>query len=183
MRPRQFPPHRFSPIVLSRLGLGCLALLATLVGPPNASAVPMVNDPKGFQDIPWGASLKQNASLEPVASTDRITEYRFKDGTATFGGVPVESIKLSAIDDRFARVTVRYRGKARHRQLVIYLQTQYGPLDDTPGQFMTGADHQFRWRGADTEVNVTFEGKPERGFIFIESSALAPVFTEAAGGM
>src|SRR6478609_6854905 len=94
----------------------CLtAVLCALFCGSPAFAVQMKEDPKGFEGIPWGATLSESE---------------------TFG--KVESMRFTTVDDRFARVTVRYQGKETHDQLLAFLQSRYGPLDRTPGQFAGG---------------------------------------------
>lgn len=155
-----------------------LACVASVVTAPSTRAVPMVNDPKGFNGIPWGASLENRPDLTLVTNAQRIKEYDLKNGPLPLGGVKVEMMRLSTVDGQFARVTIRYRGEDVHAKILAYLQEQYGPLDRTPGQSMRGFNQQYNWRGTDTEVNLTYEGQGERGFLFIESTVLAPRFND-----
>ncbi|MBK9307789.1 MAG: hypothetical protein IPM58_12040 [Nitrospira sp.] len=53
-----------------------------------------------------------------------------------------------------------------------YLQSQYGPLDHTPGQIAVGSVKVYAWHGVHTEVTLRFESKIERGIIFFESRTL-----------
>ena len=48
-------------------------------------------------------------------------------------------MRFLTVDGKFARVTVRYQGKATHDQILTYLQSLYGSLDRTPGQFTGGS--------------------------------------------
>jgi len=156
-----------------------LACSIALTPAPFANAVTMVNDPKGFNGIPWGAMLNDRPELSLVNTARRIKEYDFKSGPNPLGEARVEMMRLSTVDDKFARVTIRYRGKDVHARLLAHLQTQYGPLDRSPGQTMRGFNQQYNWRGADTEINMTYEGQGERGFLFIESTVLAPRFNDS----
>lgn len=160
----------------------CLLVLALLGAPPHAAEISMANDPKGFQDIPWEAPLAKFPDLILVDSNDRIKIYERKSGPASLGEVPVEFVRLSTIDDKFARVTVRYHGKDTHARLLAYLQSAYGPLDRTPESMMRGLNQEFHWRGGETEVSLVYDGHRERGHLFIESRTLAPNFLEAIGG-
>lgn len=157
--------------------LGAVALLT----PMAASAVVMVNDPKGFQEIPWGAPLAERPDLTERGAGDRIKEYERKDVAPTLGDVPVASLRLSSIDGKFARVTIRYQGNETHRKILAYLQGRFGPLDLTPGQLAGGEEQQFTWRGIETEINLLYRRRGERGLLFIESRVLAPAFIEAIG--
>jgi hypothetical protein len=82
-------------------------------------------------------------------------------------------MKFTTIDDRFARVTVRYQGKETHDQLLSFLQSRYGQLDRTPGQFAGGAVKFFAWQGVDTVVSLRYESRTDRGIIFFENPTLA----------
>ncbi len=167
-------PTRLAALVLA----GGLILSLTLSGPPPVHAVPMVNDPKGFNGIPWGSELDSRPEMILFNTARRIKEYDLKNGPPQLGEVKVEMMRFSTLEGKFARVTIRYRGKDTHDRILTYLQKKYGPLDHTPGQTMRGFNQQYNWRGTDTEVNMTYEGQGERGFLFIESSALAPRFND-----
>jgi hypothetical protein len=65
-----------------------------------------------------------------------------------------------------------------HQSILKHLQAQFGPLDLTPGQIAKGVLQQFAWFGPETEVNLTYDVRRDRGFIFIESRALAMKFAE-----
>lgn len=145
-------------------------------------AVPMVNDPKGFQGITWGAALSDNPALALVDEGSRIREYAFKKNAPMFGKATVDAVKLLTIEGKFARVTIRYQGNENHEHLLDYLEATYGPLDRTPGQTMAGANQTFNWQGPETHINLNYQAHGERGFLFIESRRLAPKFTELIGG-
>jgi len=149
-----------------------------LVAPSLTSAGTMVNDPKGFYGIQWGSSLAKVPDLQLVHSEEHIQEYQLKQGPLPLGDAKVEHMKFLAYDGEFARVSIRYRGKKTHEQVLAYLQAQYGPIDRTPGSMMRGLNQQFNWRGTDTEINLTYEARGERGFVFIDSRTLAPKFNE-----
>ena len=165
--------------------LAALAFAGSLIGslilsePPPVHAGTMVNDPKGFNGIAWGAELEGRPELALFNTVRRIKEYDLKNGPIQLGEAKVEMMRFSTIEGKFARVTIRYRGKDVHARVLAHLQAQYGPLDHTPGQTMRGFNQQYNWRGMDTEVNMTYEGKGERGYLFIESILLEPYFTES----
>ena len=156
-------------------GLICSIVLAPA---PSAHAVSMTNDPKGFNSIPWGTALDGRPELTLANSSPHIKEYDLKSGPLQLGEAKVDMMRLSTLDDKFARVTIRYRGRSVHTQVLAYLQAQYGSLDRTPGQTMRGVNQQYNWRGTDTEINMTYEGHGERGFLFIESTVLAPRYSD-----
>jgi hypothetical protein len=168
--------HVVSPV--TRLLVTALFPAALLAPAPAAHAVVMVNDPKGFNEIAWGAPLDNRPELALVNTARRIKEYDLRSGPLPLGEAKVDTMRLSAVDGKFARVTIRYRGKDVHARLLAHLQAQYGPLDRTPGQTMRGFNQQYNWRGTDTEINMTYEGQGERGFLFIESTVLAPRFND-----
>lgn len=161
-----------------------LALLCSseLLCSPVTFAVSMVNDPNGFQGIPWGAPLPESPDWIPAGSSDRIREFERKQGPPRLGDATVESLRYVTIDGKFARVAVRYQGRAAHQQIMSYLEGQFGPIDRTPGQVAGGFLQQFNWRGDETEINLTYEVKKERGLVFIESRSLSQAFTENIGG-
>lgn len=146
---------------------GLLLLQSTL-----APAVPIINDPNGFDGIPWGAALSNNERFVSIEDTGRFQTYERKDHSPMLGTIPIDSMRFTAIQDKFARVTVRYTGQAAHDAILAYLQSQYGPLDRTPGQITVGPVRVYAWHGFQTEVTQRFESSQKRGIIFIESVLL-----------
>jgi hypothetical protein len=163
--------------LLRRLLLGLVFVFSVLHTLP-VSAVPMINDPKGFQNLAWGTALKGRTDVVPSRTGPHITEYRSTTGPATFAGAEMTSILLLSVDDQFARVTIRYQGEQTHAQVMRFLETQFGPLERIPGQMTRGLNQQYNWRGPETEINVTYQANTERGFIFIDSRTLAPRFND-----
>jgi hypothetical protein len=149
--------------------LALLGLLLCMSGPFLAHAVPMVNDPKGFQSLSWGVALTTRPDLEIARAGPHVNEYQLRDSQPLFAGIPVE---------QFARVTIRYQGDDRHKQILTYLEQQFGSLERIAGQMMRGLNQQYNWRGTDTEINLTYHANTERGFIFIDSRTLAPRFND-----
>lgn len=162
---------------ISRILLVLLMSYA-LLQPSPVSAVPMINDPKGFQDIPWGAPLTVRADLAPARTGPHINEYQAKTGSPLFANEEMASILYTSVDDQFARVTIRYHGDAIHKRVLAYLEAHFGPLDRIPGQMTRGLNQQYTWRGIETEINLTYQASTERGFIFIDSRTLAPRFND-----
>lgn len=161
-----------------------LALLCSsdLLWSPVAFAVSMVNDPNGFQGIPWGTPLPESPDWIQASSGDRVREFERKQGPPRLGEGIVESMRFVTVDGKFARAVVRYQGRAAHQQIMSSLEAQFGPIDRTPGQVAGGFLQQFNWRGDETEINLTYEVKKERGLVFIESRALSQTFNENIGG-
>jgi hypothetical protein len=146
--------------------------------PVLAHAVPMVNDPNGFQNLSWGVALTARPDLEIARAGPHVNEYQLRDSHPLFAGIPVESLRFLSVDEHFARVTIRYQGDDRHKQILTYLEQQFGSLERVHGQMMRGLNQQYNWRGADTEINLTYHANTERGFIFIDSRTLAPRFND-----
>ena len=173
-----------------RDGLGACAgrrILATLVGlawatailaPVRVGAMPMQNDPEGFQGISWGSSLNTVKGLTMTSSWDQFKEYEFKAGPPPLGHAPLGSVKLSTVGGKFARVTIHYHGENTHVQVLAYLEERYGVIERWPGSMVRGLNQQFNWRGPETEINLTYQRMGERGYIFIESRTLAPRFID-----
>jgi hypothetical protein len=88
------------------------------------------------------------------------------------------SILYVSFDDQFARVTIRYQGETVHKHVLSFLESRHGTLQRIPGQMARGLNQQYTWRGSDTEINVTYQGGTERGYIFIDSRNLAPRFND-----
>ena len=143
-----------------------------------AHAVPLVNDPNGFQGMTWGVALTAKPDLEVTTPGPHVNEFRSRDGAPSYAGIPVESVRFLSVDDQFARVTIRYQGTDRHKQILAYLEQQFGSLERIPGQMMRGLNQQYTWRGTDTEINLTYHANTERGYIFIDSRTLAPRFND-----
>jgi hypothetical protein len=117
----------------------------------------MVNDPNGFQNIPWGTALANLPDVTQVESAARIKQFDLKQSPPRLGDITVESLRLVSIDGKFARVVVRYQGLATHQSILKYLQSQFGPLDLTPGQIARGLLQQFTWSGPESDVNLTYD--------------------------
>jgi hypothetical protein len=155
-----------------------LALPAVVAPSLLFAGTKILNDPKGFQGLSWGSPLTEVPTLTLAESTDRVKGYDFQKGSPRLGPVSLEYMRFFTIDGKFARVTIRYRGEQNHEQVLEYLESQFGALDRTPGSMMRGLNQQFNWRGTETEVNLTYDGFRERGFLFIESRLFAPRFNE-----
>src|SRR5262245_54602195 len=159
------------------LSVGCASVIL-LLATAHSLAVPIMDDPNGFEGIPWGASLAETDSFGKVEEAGTLKTYELKNGPAMLGPVKVESMRFMTIDGKFARVTVRYEGKTSHDQILLFLQQRYGPLDDTPGQFSVGPVKFFAWQGFETEVTMRYETRTDRGIIFFESQALRSKLSE-----
>ncbi|NOT95133.1 MAG: hypothetical protein HOP00_02320 [Nitrospira sp.] len=153
-------------------------LLLALGSPLLAHAVPMVNDPNGSQGMTWGVALTARPDFEITQPGPHVNEFQLKNSAPSYAGVPVDSVRFLAVDDQFARVTIRYQGDDRHKQILTYLEQQFGSLERIPGQMMRGLNQQYTWRGADTEINLTYHANTERGYLFIDSRTLAPRFND-----
>jgi hypothetical protein len=135
-------------------------------------AVPLVNDPNGFEDIPWGMSLAEMEQFGRVEDAGRLEIYEQTKQAPALGTIPVDSIRFITFEKKFGRVTVRYRGSETHERILTYLQSKYGPLDQTPGQITVGPVKVYVWHGFHTEVALRFETGTDRGIIFFESLTL-----------
>lgn len=162
-------PHMFPWIC--RISLSGLFFSVILQSTP-ASAVPMQNDPNGFEGIPWGATFSETDTFVKVEDTGRSQTYELKTTVPSLGTVRVDSMRFITSEGKFARVTVRYQGKATHDQILAYLQSLYGPLDRTPGQIAGGPVKFFSWTGFETDVNLRYETGTDHGIIFFESQEL-----------
>ena len=161
-----------------KLMLVVLGMIFLLLRPTVSDAVSMTNDPKGFHNIAWGAALKVRSDLVQTRKGSNFVEYQFKNTPPTFGDIPVESLRLSTVDDQFARVTIRYHGEATHKRLLGYLEKEFGRMERLPVQMLRGLNQQYNWRGTESEINLTYQASTERGFIFLDSRTLAPRFND-----
>ena len=167
------PPNHLHPHSRSgQLWSAGLALAACLSS-STAHAVPMTNDPRDFEGIPWGAELKESDDFQVVDRSPRIVTYERTNGPPPFGGHPVESMKFVAIDGKFSRVTIRYQSLEAHRSIVAYLESRFGLLDRTPGQFANASIQTLNWKGQETDIMLTFNPQTQQGIIFYESQSLA----------
>ena len=128
--------------------------------------------------LAWGIALTTRPDLEIARAGPHINEYQLKNSPPSYAGVPVESLHLVSVNEQFARVTIHYQGNDRHKHILAYLEKQFGSLERIPGQMMRGLNQQYTWRGTETEINVTYHANTERGFIFIDSRTLAPLFND-----
>lgn len=161
-----------------RLELLVVGLVLFFLHPARSDAGSMVNDPKGFHNIAWGAALTVRTDLEPTRKGPNIIEYQFKNTPPSFANIPVESLRLSTVDDQFARVTIRYHGEETHKRILAYLEGEFGRTEHLPGQMLRGLNQQYNWRGTESEINLTYHASTERGFVFLDSRSLAPRFND-----
>ena len=149
-----------------------LTLGVVLLSPiAPALAVPMENDPNGFEGIPWGAAFTESDQFVKVEDAGRIQTYELTSTPRKLGSVLVESMKFSTVEGKFARVMVRYTGKETHDRLLMFLQQQFGPIDQTPGQMAGGAVKFFNWQGPDSAIILRYDLRTGQGVIFFESEA------------
>jgi hypothetical protein len=161
-----------------RTSLACL-LFSLLLPGASAFAVPMQSDPNGFEGIPWGAFFSETDTFVKVEDTGRSQTYELRTGSSSLGAVTVDSMRFVTSEGKFARVIVRYQGSVTHDRILAYLQSLYGPLDRTPGQFAGGSIKFFSWTGFETDVNLRYETGTDRGIIFFESQDLRRKMTES----
>lgn len=155
-----------------RIRFFVLALGWMLAAAPSVFSVPMVDDPKGFDGIPWGTVLAEMKQFVPIEDAGRLQTYEQTVQPPSLGSTSVDSIRFTTFEKKFGRATVRYSGRETHEKILLYLQATYGPLDRTPGQIAVGPVKVYAWHGFETEVTLRFEAGPDRGIIFIESLTL-----------
>ena len=160
-------------LLVGALGLAFLGLVSL-----PAEGVPMKEDPKGFEGIPWGATFSETADFTLVENGRRVKGYELKQSPTSFGPAKIDSMRFVTIDGQFGRVTIRYHGLDTHRQIVDFLESRHGALDRTPGQIAAKGVKQGNWRGEDTEISFTFDSRTDRGIIFVESRSLATTFAD-----
>ena len=163
---------------LWRTFLVCLFISLHLQGVP-AFAVPMQNDPNGFEGIPWGATFSETDTFIKIEDTGKSRTYELKTEAPSLGPVRVDSMRFVTFEGQFSRVIVRYQSKAIHDQILVYLQSLYGSLDRTPGQIAGGFVKFFSWTGFETDVSLRYETGTDRGIIFFESQDLRRKMTES----
>lgn len=149
-----------------------LVLLTFLAPLRFSSAVPIANDPNGFETVPWGSILDEQEAFTEIDDAGRLRIYELSGRTPLLGTIPVDSLRFTTFEKKLGRVTVRYTGQATHRKILTYLEARYGPLDRTPGQTAAGSVKVYAWHGMYTEVTLRFEDSLERGIIFFESRTL-----------
>jgi len=147
-------------------------LFCLLVSGTPAAGVPIVNDPTGFEDLPWGTILSETEQFMKIEDSGRIQTYELKHRPPMLGTTVVDSLRFTTFENKLGRVTVRYSGKEGHEDIMRYLQSKYGPLDRTPGQIAVGSVKVYAWHGFHTEVTLRFENRLDRGIIFFESRTL-----------
>lgn len=156
-----------------------LICLACLLVPRNGLAAQTIrDDPNGFRGIPWGASLDEFDELKLVNTWRIVTEYEYADGPPRWADAPLTSLRLSSVYGKFARVSIKYRGEQTHNRILAYLESRFGEIEYMPGAMVRGLNQQYTWRGPDTEINLTYQGYGERGFLFLESRTHAPRFND-----
>ncbi|MEE8125063.1 MAG: hypothetical protein V3T42_04550, partial [Nitrospirales bacterium] len=59
-----------------------------------------------------------------------------------------------------------------------YLESTFGKVDSGRGSMIRGLNQQYTWRGTETEVDLSYRGLGERGFITVESRVLSPAYMD-----
>jgi hypothetical protein len=162
----------------NRAGLAAGLALCLIAQSTPTTAVPILNDPNGFEDIPWGTTLSDQDRFVKIEDTGRFQTYELKERPPKLGPTPVDSMRFTTFQNRFGRVIVRYGGHASHETILAYLQSTYGLLDRTPGQIAVGPVKVYVWHGIHTEVTLRFESNLDRGIIFFESRTLRERWSE-----
>lgn len=154
----------------ARLAAGIAFCLIVQSAP--ASAVPILDDPNGFEGIPWGTTFSDQAPFVKIEDAGHLQTYERKERPPRLGSTPVDSMRFTTFQDRLGRVTVRYSGSAAHEAILAYLQSTYGPLDQTPGQIAVGPVKVYAWHGSHTDVTLRYESNLDHGIIFFENRTL-----------
>lgn len=158
--------------VRGRTKLCAAIVLCVMLQSAPAQTVPIGHDPQGFEGIPWGTTLSDGDRFIKIEDEGHTQTYERTERPPMLGPTPVDSLRLTTFRSRFGRVTVRYSGTATHEAILAYLQSVYGPLDQTPGQIAVGPVKVYAWHGTETDVTLRFEANVERGIIFFESRTL-----------
>ena len=128
---------------------------------------------KGFYGIPWGANLAERNELRLVEETEHVESYELKDGSPLLGEAKLSMLRFVATDGQFARVAIRYSGEKNHAEILRYLQSIFGPIDErSPGSMMRGLNQQFTWRSmyrtsAGAFIPASFRSLPRSGCSFL----------------
>jgi hypothetical protein len=145
----------------------------SFLGPSLSTlAVPLLNDPDGFEGFAWGSILSEREQFVKIEESGRLQAYELNGRIPSLSATPVDSLRFTTFEKKLGRATVRYTGKERHEEILVYLESKYGPLDRTPGQIPVGSVKVYTWHGVYTEVTLRFEVGFERGIIFFESRTL-----------
>lgn len=157
-------------------------LLGLLIQASVAFAVPILNDPNGFEGLAWESKITEDDQFSTVEEAGQLRSYELKTGKPTLGAIPIDVLRYTTFDGKFGRVLVRYHSKDTHEHIMTYLQTTYGPLDRTPGQISVGPIRVYAWHGFDTEITLRYESRLEQGVIFFESRILREKLAEGNSG-
>jgi hypothetical protein len=85
---------------------------------PPALAVPIVDDPNGFENIPWGAPLSNEERFVKIEDAGRLQMFEQNGRIPLLGTTRVDSIRFTTFEKKFGRATVRYSGKATHEGIL-----------------------------------------------------------------
>ena len=132
----------------------------------------------GFQGIPWGTSLDHIPQVTLIDASEKIKTYTLTTTPPKFEDIPVESIKLMSIHDKFARVFIRYKGDHSHQSVMELLESQFGKINRSRGSMIRGLNQEYSWREQTIQISVTYRGLREQGFLFLENRMLAPNFLD-----
>lgn len=161
-----YPVRQLASLLMASVLLAFVELI------PSATAVPIADDPNGFETIPWGSILAEVGNFVRIEDAGRVQTYELNGQTPLLGAIPIDSLRFTTFEKKLGRVTVRYTGQTSHAKILTYLESKYGPLDRTPGQIAAGPVKVYTWNGMYTEVTLRFESGLDRGIIFFESRTL-----------
>ncbi|MGC4096798.1 MAG: hypothetical protein QM706_06750 [Nitrospira sp.] len=171
--------HAFCPGPIPQATILILCLFGSAL---PVSGVPIVNDPDGFGDLSWGTILSETEHFVKIEDSGRVQTYEQIGRSPLLGHVAVDSIRFTTFEKKFGRVTIRYSGQDTHEDILLYLQSTYGPLDRTPGQITVGPIKVYAWHGVSTDVTLRFDATLDRGIIFFESRTLPEKLADGTSG-
>jgi hypothetical protein len=89
----------------------------------SASAIPILKDPNGFEDLSWGTIWPETEQFVKIDDTGRIRTYELYGRTPMLGSIVVDSRRFTTFEHKFDRAAVRYSGTGAHEKIMRYLQS------------------------------------------------------------
>ncbi len=95
------------------------------------SASAMLNEPRDFKGVPWGAPIEDHKQAFSLVSGDEVMAYyRRAADSNSFASIDVWRISYRLYKARFSSATVTIVGIANFNSMLSYLTKTYGPPEE-----------------------------------------------------
>lgn len=88
----RYPAWQFVSLAMASVLLTLVELI------PSVSAVPIADDPNGFETIPWGSILAEVGHFVLIEDAGRLQTYELTGQIPMLGANPVDSLRFTTFE-------------------------------------------------------------------------------------